>query len=54
MHAKMQIKEIGPGRFVQAPEMGEIFIGTAWALAYPKRTKNIPQTGPKLTRGTSP
>ena len=50
MHAKVQIKDIGPGRFVQAPKMGEIFIGTAWAHVLPGRTKNVPKMHPKHTR----
>ena len=37
--AKVQIKDIGPGRFVQAPKMGEILIGIARAHVYPKRIK---------------
>ena len=44
----------GPSRFVRAPNMGENFIGTAWAHAYQKRTQKVPKTGPKRTRGTSP
>ena len=50
-YAKEQIKDIGHGRFVQAPKMGEIFIEAAWAHVLPGRTKNVPKTGPKRTRG---
>ena len=52
-YAKEQIKDIRPGRYVQAPNMGEIYIGTVWAHMYPKRTKNVPKTGPKHTRWAS-
>jgi hypothetical protein len=51
--AKEQIKDIGHGRFFQAPKMGKFFIEAAWAHILPGRTKNVPKTGPKCTRGTS-
>ena len=50
MHAKVQIEDIGPGRFVQAPKMGEIFyrdsVGTRVPKTYQtctkKRAQNVP------------
>ena len=50
MHAKVQIKDIGPRRFVQAPKMGEIFyrdsVGACVPETYQKCTKNGPKTYP--------
>ena len=46
----MQKKDNGPGRFVQAPKMGEIFywdsVGTRVPKTYQKCTKNGPKTYP--------
>jgi hypothetical protein len=48
--AKEQIKDIGPGRFVQVPNMGEIFLSGQHGdtrtpnvpKMYQKRAQNIP------------
>jgi hypothetical protein len=42
-HAKVQIKDIGPGRFVQAPIIEHFFMETAWARVLPGRTKMYPK-----------
>ena len=42
-YAKEQKEDIGPSRFVQAPNMGDFFHGTAWREIVPGRTKNVPK-----------